>query len=286
MERGTTMNIDNKAWLTLYDEHFKNDNYIYHYTSIEKAILILNGDSLRFSKMTSTNDTLESKPKMSYQEIIANDRLKKVFEQINIINKNYIQLLCFSKDNTVILNDITTNTKLNDYSGRGFALPRMWAQYSNNNNGICIVFNKKQLEPIIKKELNESLILFGDVEYVDQYEKLDTNYLELGQLLVDNEIQKSINYVHYLKSHQSFTKYNYFYKLKDWKNENEYRYLAYGNEEFFIKNIKNAITGIIIGEQIKPSDEKIIKYFVGDLCEIKKISFSYNACFLTNIYND
>ena len=50
--------------------------------------------------------------------------------------------------------------------------------------------------------------------------------------------------------------------------------------------MKRAIVGIVIGERIKPSDEKIIKYFVDDICEIKKISFTYNGCLLQNIYNE
>ena len=29
--------------------------------------------------------------------------------------------------------------KYNDYTGRGFSLPRMWAQYANNNDGVCFV---------------------------------------------------------------------------------------------------------------------------------------------------
>lgn len=285
------MNFDNKAWLTLYDNSFKTDDYIYHYTSMEKAVLILYGDSLKFSKINSTNDTLEAKPKMSYQEIIATEQRRKVFKQIQEINNNYIQLLCFSKDNSnidnsIVLDDPSTDTKLNDYSGRGFALPRMWAQYSNNNNGVCFIFNKKLIEKQIKKQLNHSLIKSGDVEYVSQYKKLDMDYDSLEELLVDNVIQKSINYVDYLKNNLAFTNYNYFYKLNDWKNENEYRCIAYGNNEFYVHNIKSAIIGVIIGEQIEPSDEKILKYFVGDLCEIKKISFSYNGCLLTNIYND
>lgn len=30
------MNIDNNAWLTLYQEEFSRTRYIYHFTSIEK----------------------------------------------------------------------------------------------------------------------------------------------------------------------------------------------------------------------------------------------------------
>ncbi len=183
------MNFDNKAWLTLYDDHFETDNYIYHYTSMEKAVLILHGDSLKFSKINSSNDTLEAKPKMSCREISANEKLKKVFLHIKQINNNYMQLLCFSKDNSHIVENASADTILNDYTGRGFALPRMWAQYSSNNNGICFVFNRKLIEEQIKNQLKESLVQLGDVEYVSQYKKINTNYESLEDLLVDNVIQ-------------------------------------------------------------------------------------------------
>lgn len=76
-ERRILMNIDNKAWFTLYQDDFNRDGYLYHFTSIEKAALILDSKSLKFSKITSTNDTLEAKPKMSYKNISSNENLKK-----------------------------------------------------------------------------------------------------------------------------------------------------------------------------------------------------------------
>lgn len=277
------MNIDNNAWLTLYQKEFNRTNYIYHFTSIEKAILILYGDSLRFSKTTSLNDTLEAKPKISSSDKDFN----AIFNCLKKMNDEYIQLLCFSKDSEKHLETSNNIKYFSDYKGRGFALPRMWAQYAHDNDGVCFVFNKEKLSEIIKNTLHNCLIKNSDVKYISQFEDLDFNYKKLDFLKdQDIEIINSINIAQFLKEHEEYTEYNYFYKLDDWSNENEYRFLAFSNEELYIKNMKRAIVGIVIGERIKPSDEKIIKYFVDDICEIKKISFTYNGCLLQNIYNE
>jgi len=281
------MEFDTNAWMTLYDKDFHKDNYLYHFTSLEKAIYIIEGNSLKFSKISTTNDTMEAKPKMSYFEIKSNPCLTNIFNKIDSINQSFIQLLCFTKDSNEDKIDKNYRICLDDYTERGFALPRMWAQYAKNNNGACFVFNKKKLIKKAEENLNEKLIHNEDVSYVSQYTKLDFNYKKLNFLLEEkDELESAKKYVYFLKSNTKYTRYNYFYKLNDWSNEREYRILAFENKELYIQGINDAIVGIIIGEKIKSSDEKIIKYFCKDLCEIKKVSFSYDGCFLKNIYCD
>lgn len=287
-ERRILMNIDNKAWFTLYQDDFNRDGYLYHFTSIEKAALILDSKSLKFSKITSTNDTLEAKPKMSYKNISSNENLKKIFDEINKINRKYIQLLCFSKDNKIEKKSNSQITSLSDYSGRGFALPRMWAQYAHNNDGVCFVFNKSTLLRTIHNELGANLICENNINYVSQYTPFDFDYEEAFEFLLNtnSEMTKCMRFADFLKHNLTFTNYNYFCKLDDWENENEFRILAYSDENFFINNINTALVGVIIGEHIKPTDEKIVKFFCKDVCEVKKIDFSYNGCGLENIYDD
>ena len=38
---------DKQAWITLFDKEYKDNQYLYHYTDILKAIKILNTDSLK-----------------------------------------------------------------------------------------------------------------------------------------------------------------------------------------------------------------------------------------------
>lgn len=284
------MNIDNKAWFTLYQKPFERTSYLYHFTSVEKATLILDGDSLRFSKITSMNDTLEAKPKMNLIGTNSSEELSNIFNCINEINKKYIQLLCFTMDTDIERETGNQWLHYNDYTGRGFALPRMWAQYANNNDGVCFIFNKRKLQSLISDELGENLIYQNKISYISQYSQENNKIFDYEQLRFllksNNELAKNIQFVSFLKNNIDFTKHNYFSKLKDWENENEFRVLAYGEEEFYIQKIKDAIVGIVIGEQIKPNNEKIIKMFCKKVCEIKKIFFSYNGCMLKTIYDE
>ena len=125
----------------------------------------------------------------------------------------------------------------------------------------------------------------ADLEY-KKYSLGMKQQLGIAAVVMESLDIISSNYVRYLKNNLAFTHYNYFCKLQDWSNENEYRFVACGDAELFVHNISTAIVGVIIGEQIKPSDVKIVKLFVDDRFEIKQISFSYNGCLLTNIYTD
>lgn len=282
------MKVHNEAWRTVYDPNFCEGNFLYHFTDIEKVIKILYGDSLKFSKICTTNDTLESKPKMDIPANQEND-LFEIIRHLRDINKRHVQILCFTKDVVRKSTNCVSGKKVyTDYSGRGFALPRMWAQYARNNTGVCLVFDKNLLIELIQNSLGISLIHHGSVQYVSKFENFKYNPVKLKKLLdqvnqYHNAMQQSFVDLNFLKSNIEFVEYNYFSKLDDWAGENEYRFLTYGEEDYFIKQIKDALIGIVIGENIDPAYEEIIKVLCNDICEIKKISFTYKGCQISSI---
>ena len=282
------MKVHNEAWRTVYDPNFCEDKYLYHFTDIEKVIKILFGDSLKFSKIGTTNDTLESKPKMDIPTNQEND-LFGIIRHLRDINKRHVQILCFTKDVEKKSADSVSGKKAyTDYSGRGFALPRMWAQYARNNTGVCLVFDKNQLIELIQDSLGISLIHHGSVRYVSKFENYNYDPTKLKKLLgqvnqYHNAMQKSFVDLNFLKSNIEFVEYNYFSKLDDWAGENEYRFLTYGEEDYFIKQIKDALIGVVIGENIDPAYEEIIKVLCNNICEVKKITFTYKGCQISSI---
>lgn len=281
------MKNDHFVWLTVFDDKlFDPQKYLYHYTDINKATKIIYNGTLKFSKISKTNDTLESKPRIgddtSYSECI---------EQFKELNRNYVQLLCFATDSNVNTQDfnfeITERIKYTDFSGRGFALPRMWAQYANNNSGVCLIFDKEILTNNIIKQLGTNFINGEPIRYVSQFEEYPfrTQSDQIISILL-NDVKELKGFpitAHFLKSHLEFVKYNYFSKLDDWKSEREFRFLAYGNEEYFINNILNSLVGVVVGEKIEESDLEIIKLFADKYTDIKKVSFTFNGCKLVNI---
>lgn len=285
------MKIDNRAWLTLYDPDYNDDEYLYHFTSIDAATKILYDESLKFSKLCRTNDTLESKPKIFFEGLSNKQDVFDLRRHIMELNNDMLQLLCFTMDYAKLDSNVNDKTKYSDYSGRGFSLPRMWAQYARNNSGVCMVFKRKEIIRLIKKSLGISLIHLNKITYYDQFKEFpmgkEISERLLARIRKNNSIlEKGLTSLDFLKENIDLVMYCYFSKLDDWKGENEYRFLALGDEEYIIDGIANALRGVIIGEKMSPENQKIISFFCDDICEVKQITFTCNGCNLVNIRND
>ncbi|MBR3833288.1 MAG: DUF2971 domain-containing protein [Lachnospiraceae bacterium] len=290
------MNFD--VWKPPYVEKFDFDQYLYHYTNIDKALKIINTNSLRFSSINNMNDTSESKMKIifssdnitnikEYKEIT--DRISNYFKECSDI----IQLLCFSMDvrlnedeNEKILNMRDDKAKYYDVSGRGFALPRMWAQYATNNEGVCFIFNKRKLIKSVEDTI--AFIKHGPVEYKKIFDRyyIDENTMDTLNrkiLMISNGTLTLLNMI---QGDNNFMKYNYFEKLDDWKSENEYRIIALIDnrnltEPTKINNMSNFLEGIVIGEKMDVAYEKTIKLLIKNEkmnCEVKRIKFDTRLC--------
>lgn len=284
------MNIYGDIWTTMYNKDFNNKRYFYHYTSINKAIKILYGDCLKFSKLNNLNDTLEAKPKISSNSFGDLNKFNDALNYFRNMANNNLQLLCFSQDsNEYLLESTDLTTSLTDYSGRGFALPRMWAQYADNNNGVCLVFDREKIKEILGCTLGPMLVLDGSIKYISNFTDISINYNEIDNLLklhetIGNKENEYVLFWNFVRSNEEFTKYNYFTKLDDWEKEQEYRFLALGSDDYFIKNISKALAGIIVGEKIDNVDQSIILSMSKSNCEVMKINFSFKGCNLQRIY--
>ena len=134
---------DYLVWSPLYK--VDRTKYLYHYTSVEKAFKILYYKTLQFANITTTNDIFEQKPKLSFDETDLN-----TFDMVRTIQKyflkeqNRVRILCFSQDyeKDINMDNLSRDQRRANVIGRGFALPRMWAQYSSNNEGVCLIINK------------------------------------------------------------------------------------------------------------------------------------------------
>ena len=213
--------------------------YLYHYTTIEKAFKILYYKTLRFSNITKTNDIFEQKPKLSfdYNDPGIYDTIKEI-QEFFFNQQKRIKILCFSRDcqESVNFDDLSKDQKRANVIGRGFALPRMWAQYSSNNEGVCFIINKQKL---INKILNDEIFcIYNDVKYVDSFNTypIENNYLiKLGKIIKSDSID--ILY-ELMKNDRKFVTFNYFTKLDDWKSENEYRVLTMTNDRNYNRFIE------------------------------------------------
>lgn len=289
-----------ETWKPLYVDDFDFDKYLYHYTSVEKAIKILYSDSLLFSPLSGTNDTSEAKMKIAFEQsnLIEPHEYERVVKKISEYfkqNTKIVQLLCFSMDAKIkeadkkkYLSSINDKDKYYDVSGRGFALPRMWAQYASNNEGVCFVFDKNNLIKKINHEV--AFIKYGPVKYKKIF---DTYFINGSKMdLLNDRISKvangSLTLLDMIQRDKDFLDYNFFAKLDDWSNEHEYRILSLidnsqGKQEGLpITGVKSFLDGIVIGEKMDKAYEKTIRMFAE--CgkhEVKRIHFDSDLCKLT-----
>ena len=167
-------------------------------------------------------------------------------------------------------------------SGRGFALPRMWAQYGENNHGVCFIINKEKFSKLVDEytTLHEA----KPVEYKNFYDCYLMTDRKINKLIkkISNVSNGEFAYIEMLKAHDDFINYNFFEKNQNWQNENEYRVLAFvadkaSNERLAIPEILTCLEGIVLGEKTDGTNEKIIKLFVNSLgleIDVKRISFN------------
>ncbi len=260
---------------------------LFHYTNFESFIKIFQSQELRFSKLNNFSDPSELK-KFSFNmwykgifkpedNLIVRDGSKISQQEIdNFINK--INIICFSSNqqyfnpdengtenireiNSIIdeLNVISQYyTQFKDINYDilrphfGFDKFRMWEQYGQNHQGVCLVFDKFKLK-------NQENIKIQNVHYVNNFKvyapNLDkSNEKELYELLNQKQI--------------------------DYKDENEVRIiLEFQENEFKYLNIKDSLIGVIIGHNMQTEIErnlfniyeKYINKYDGKIFKIKHI---------------
>lgn len=274
------------AWITLFDEEFNDDLLLYHYTSFNTACKILDGNSFKFSSLSLTNDPVESKPKITARTEASKNDLRKVLSHFEKVNKSNLQLLCFSKDTKISDETKNSNTNpLRDYTGRGFALPRMWAQYGDKNRGVCLIVNKKKLlDDLGRKAIYRNRIIhYDDVTYKSFFTPYYIKKEDLNELIEYFSVENIILDFQFLKDNTNFIKFNYFSKAKDWEHEREFRILGFNSGEMYICNISQYIEGIVIGENIDDTNAKLLHLLNNNQHPMYRIKFNYDACVLENV---
>lgn len=265
---------DYRIWSPL--SKVESQKYLYHYTTYETALKILYYRTLRFSGLSRTNDAFEQRPKLKCQS--TNLEVQQIFRSIKATFKEQqekIRILCFSMDPDFsefsdqyekMKKYLSKDQLRENVNGRGFALPRMWAQYANNNTGVCLVFNKELLE----KCFHASGIKFigKKVTYLEYYEPFEMDEDGLKSISQILSSKGSMPIINFIKENVDFVDYNYFRKLSDWAREYEYRYITFQNggnqREIEAQKIQNCLCGVVLGGKIGEVEKKIIELLLFD----------------------
>lgn len=244
--------------------HTEEGTLLHHYTSVEKALSMLESGQVWLSSMSNVNDPKEfSDWELSCipgRNKISVNEWDEISSAISKESKRVSKIACFSEDT------LTHHTSpINRYIelgciGRGFANSPMWHFYGEKHTGCCLMFDKLRLVQEFENQTAEYTAHSNSVKYID--EKLPRNigfepyYFELDKVLEHGVSQYTKQFLG--------TRFIdlYFKKQSVWSYENEYRFYVLDDTNLPFKlNFANALSYICFGVVCSESDKKKIREF-------------------------
>lgn len=267
--------------------NFKNsDKLVYHYTKIQIATdYILKNRSLKIGSFTKTNDPKEVKEwkfnlGTNEHRDLGKYNMNELSAQLSKELKEKTKVLCFSKDREPLSGD-----HLKDIFNRGYCKPRMWVQYAENHTGVCLVFDKECLNEVLKKKFNRQYYIFsGGVTYVDR--SIIRNLGE-GEYTINVDQLERLGMKKYAKAHiRTFYNRYFFEKPKDWRDENEYRWVLFTDSiDDLYTDFEGSLIGVVFGENTDSKKIDEIMNMTRDL-ELKYVRITWGNCSPWYDFND
>ena len=233
-----------------------DEDMVCHYTRKDKAISILNDKQINFSPLGSSGDPRESK-QWNFGFIGSEQRicLENFEEALYVFDnsiKNNSMILCFCGWNNEQMNFEKNAIPhyRQDYYRVGWARSRMWSQYGVKHTGVCLVFDRKQLEEQFKSTFETNKKFTGRVEYQYHLE----SFLRAGNIECRNIIEQGIDKALEMQLDNYFHEF-FFLKLMDYRDEHEYRLIVIVDDGDSIGlPIESSLKGVIVGIDF-PSEE-------------------------------
>lgn len=151
----------------------------------------------------------------------------------------------------------------------------MWAHYGDGQEGVCIVYKTEQIKKCCFENFKYST--WGPLEY-----QCGGAFFNNNAFMIPQEVQQQKNKIDALAKFifKSTSQFFFFRKVDDWKDENEYRFLVFSENEVTkdYKDINIAydcIEAIVLGDK-----NKDIGWWVANLngtgIKLKKIKYDTN----------
>ena len=238
-------------------EELNEHGLVFHFTKAKAVIeSILFYGNIRFAPLNRMNDPHEYKLVSrgvqslgNIDEIVASQALSTLRKAILFDSK----MLCFveHKKNSCDAFDLP------------FTKPRSWAQYGEEQHGVCLAFRKNKLLANIRSNIDNVSIFEGPVAYdLDTKSQSKKNFIKEydNKLTVEENVKRHI---------EAQKKDIYFRKYRDFKDENEYRIVLLDREqkspEYIICPIKGALHSVILGDRFHKGYIELVKELVAKL---------------------
>ena len=120
-------------------EQFEQTEKLYHFTSFDTAMKIIESNRLKFGRLNNMNDIHE------------NDKIVFVDAKGQPIDKFPSDVLDALHDEIYKYRQISLSIDSKDEKKQGFDLHQMWGLYADKGEGVCLVFDQKELEKNFEK---------------------------------------------------------------------------------------------------------------------------------------
>jgi hypothetical protein len=237
-----------------------SQKYVYHYTRWERLLDIME-TGFRLGPLAQMNDPRESKewllPITVSGVTFPAVGVKAAEEEIRNY-KRKIRVAACCLDQPAVNRD--------NHGRRGYARPRMWAQYTDNHRGVCIILDRAGLDRAIRQRypaINTSWVRGGSVQYVETPLEDVMNremFLNSPDEAVGNVREHFARYAEQL----------FFTKHIDWRDENEYRWVYYDADQSqtgedgltapFV-DIKTHVVAVVLGADYSDAHLPIARMF-------------------------
>ena len=220
-------------------------NLLFHCTNSNALFKIIESGCFRGGRIINMNDLREAE-------------LCEQFRFYNMDLFNTIKEQCYSFS-------FSQNFKYpnSDIVFYGFKKPRMWAQYADNNQGVCLVFEKDKFKQELLQHSEDYDIYYGSIEYK----------IMLEDFLGTCSCEDVKNYI------QNNCKELFFTKHFDWRDEDEYKFIAISKMKDTIKvpnvNIRKCLIGIIMAPRFNYKAELIYQMNKGNFDKHINLYTSY-----------
>lgn len=222
--------------------------YVYHYTSMQTARkYIFQTGKLRMGSFRKMNDPKETRTWHFDLWTNENRDLKsaerdRLCEALSVRFKDHARVLCLCQDVGPLTGD-----HMGEISRRGFARPRMWAQYAGVHSGVCLVFDREKLAERVELACQGAFRrISGPIQYRNHHIAPD----HTGHYLINLDVLAEHGFEKYWRWHlDTYWKRLFFEKMEDWRDEVEFRFVAFfdGDEEIYV-DFADALVGVIFGD--------------------------------------
>ena len=131
-------------------EQFEQTEKLYHFTKFDTALKIIESNRLRFGRLDNMNDIHE------------NDKI--VFADANnqYINEFPSEVLDTLHDEIYKYRQISLTAESEPGEKLGFNLHQMWGLYADKGEGVCLVFDNKELKKWLDVEIEPKRVSYDD----------------------------------------------------------------------------------------------------------------------------